>query len=172
MADEPTPTTPAEPTLSLEDLSASIATSVKAALAETLRSAPPQPATVTPDALGSVLEPYLRDVRVAVADAKDHSAFYQMNPAAAKHQTAIEEKFNQLLRARTPWDRSTIYNEMRGREFDKFRTEANTAEQAAQAAAAQAGTLGPGTPPRSTSFEDPFSMDSEELGKRLHGVSF
>jgi hypothetical protein len=117
--------------------------------------------------------PDLANMALESKSAVDFARFYSANTRAAKHQQAIEDKFQQLVAAGRPTDRDTIYKWYQGEHFDMFVKEREAEQAESQARAAQGlPPMGLGTGTRGGTVIDPWAMVPEDLEKALADKEF
>lgn len=125
------------------------------------------------DLIGSRVNPALKQLGYAAADAKDAAMFYIEHPEMVKHKKDIEEAFSTLMKQGQPMSREAVAAWYKGKNFDKFREDANKADQeAAERAKAAADTGGGAYRERTAQTKDPHTMSDEDLAKSLEGVAF
>lgn len=119
-------------------------------------------------------EPALRALDITANDAKDAALFYVEHPEALTYKKDLENASDTMKRQGTPMTREALWDWYRGKNFDKFRDQANKKQQEdAERAAREAATLGPGSPNRDAGPQkDPHDMTDEELAKAVQGVAF
>ena len=119
------------------------------------------------------LGPDIARATLMAADAQDAARFYSGNPEAGKYREQVEAKSSELMARGEPMDRQSIFYYIRGKDFDKFRTDANEAERQQQARANSAaiviGGEAVGLRPTMELPSDPWSMSADELEKHMAG---
>ena len=145
-----------------------------------VRHEPPPPQGAT-DPLADLVSPYVkpqvdaavRQARLAELAGIDAATFYADHPELTKEdRQEIEKRFSGLRANGVPFQREDILKHYRGENIDKEVDRRIKAREEAVTRAANAVTVGPGSPDKSPITRDARAMPTDELEKALDGVSF